>query len=476
MSIDSPNALNIPAQVNGASKPPVGGTSKSPKRKAKSTGNVDSGATVIAAADSGTNLEQWDSLRRKAAARSQTSTAASVFGKPAKDGAVYRWGIAVARGRSCDADFIALTRLACENPSDRMTRSGKPKKQKVVDFAPAAETFLQSIEHATAIDVVGAAEAVAWASAMPALARDLDPQLSWRLLDQLQRLHEAVIARGQTESPTHLILGGELGLTLAWRMQDVPSCKRLQAGALEAIDRWCGLGDDAITLAVAGGVDARAVLASLVRCQLLMNATTKRTFKKMHLSTADLLATWVTAMTVSAGGSAFSTATRRDIADDLAGGGLIEHATSFDAESLEPAMAAALGASHTGGRLAWEVSLPETMWHDAVAKIAVLLPEWDVRRGRTHIDYSGDNVAIEVYAGRNKVIDGVWTTTIEVAGEEQRACGEWSNTCEYTDDDVHYFEIEQPWTGGLGLAAASDAGPRGPLPFHGRRGRERSRR
>lgn len=432
MSIDTTKAIETPPHSDGAKQ-------KKKTRQAKASEIVNESAS----------WEQWDALRFKAAARSQTSTAESVFGKSAKGGSVYRWGIAIARGRACDDEFVTLTKLACENPAGKLKGSGKPKKSDAANFAPATESFLSTIEHASAMDVVAATEAVTWAAALPTLARNLEVNLSWRLLEELQRLHEAVIARGQIQSPTHLILGGELGLTLAWRMQDIPSCKQLQAAALDAIDAWCELADDAITMAVAGVVDARVVLASLMRCQSLMAATTKRKFKKKHLRTGDLLATWVTAMTTNAGGSAFSVATRKDIVDDVAAGGLLDMATTFDPESLEPAMAAALGASHTGGQLAWEVCLPEAMWHDNAAKLAVMLPEWDVRRGRTHIDYSGENVAIEVYGGRHKVFDGTWTTTIELAGEEQHACGEWSESCEYTDDDVHYLEIEQPWTGGL---------------------------
>lgn len=432
MSVDTTKAIEIPPHNNGAAP-------KKKTRKAKTPAIVDESAA----------WEQWDSLRFKAAARSQTSTAESVFGKPARNGSIYRWGVAVARGRACDDEFVSLTKLACETSAGKRKGSGKPTKFDATDFAPAVETFLATIEHASAMDVVAATEAVTWAAALPTLARDLPVDVSWRLLEELKRLHEAVIARGQTQSPTHLILGGELGLTLAWRMQDVPSCKQLQAASLDAIDAWCELADDAITMAVAGVVDARVVLASLLRCRSLMTQTTKRKFKKKHHHTGDLLATWVAAMTTNAGGSAFSVANRKDVVDDVTAGGLLDAATSFDPESLEPAMAAALGASHTGGQLAWEVCLPEAMWHDNAAKLAVMLPEWDVRRGRTHVDYSGENVAIEIYGGRHKVIDGTWTTTIELAGQEQHACGDWSESCEYTDDDVHYLEIEQPWTGGL---------------------------
>ncbi|WP_146534527.1 hypothetical protein [Rubripirellula reticaptiva] len=387
------------------------------------------------------SLKQWEALRLKAIATSKSTPAASIFGKAGKSGAVYRWGIAVATGTECSEQFELLSRLACGGTIG--------KKHESFDLVGAVEDFILSIETASAISVVEANQAVAWAAALPALCRELEPRFSWQLMTSLRQLHEAVISKNQTYSTTHLILGGELGLTLAWRMADVPSCLRLQKQSIAAITDWCDQFDIAIAEAIAGAVDTRAVFASLTRSLTLLRCTSNHKIKKVHTKAADLLATWVAAMTVRKGGSALSSATREDVADDIAEGGLLDHAVAMDIESLEPAIAAALGQTQTGGRLAWEVSLPETMWHDSDSKLAIMLPEWDVQKSRTHIDYSGEHVLIEIFAGRNKVIDGAWHSTIEIDGEEQRPTGTWSEICEYTDDDVHYIELEQPWTGGI---------------------------
>jgi hypothetical protein len=69
-----------------------------------------------------------------------------------------------------------------------------------------------------------------------------------------------------------------------------------------------------------------------------------------------------------------------------------------------------------------------------------------VRRGRVHLDYSGEDTRLEVFAGRARVLAGASQVMIEVDGEPQSPAGPWQNTCEYTDDDVHYVEIEQPWS------------------------------
>jgi len=125
--------------------------------------------------------------------------------------------------------------------------------------------------------------------------------------------------------------------------------------------------------------------------------------------------------------------------------------TCIDEEALSPAVAASLGQSPRGGRLAWEVSLPEAMWHDDEAGVAALLPEWDVRRGRTFVDYRGPDVVLEIMAGRRLLIDGVTQTMIDVDGQSQQPTGPWQSVCQYTDDDVHYLEIEQAYSGGVTL-------------------------
>ncbi|MGB7323873.1 MAG: hypothetical protein WBD31_03310 [Rubripirellula sp.] len=387
------------------------------------------------------SLKQWEALRLKAIATSKSTPAAAIFGKAGKSGAVYRWGIAVATGTQCGEQMELLSRLACGGSIG--------KKYESFDLVGAVEDFILSIETATAVSVVEANQAVAWAAALPALCRELEPKFSWQLMTSLRQLHEAVISKNQTYSTTHLILGGELGLTLAWRMADVPSCQRLQKQSIAAITDWCDQLDIAVAEAISGAADTRAVFASLTRSLSLVSCTSDQKTKKVHAKAAKLLATWIAAMTVRQGGSALSSATCDDAVDDVADGGLLDHAVATDTDSLEPAIAAAMGQTQTGGRLAWEVSLPETMWHDSDAKLAIMLPDWDIQKSRTHIDYSGEHILIEIFAGRNKVIDGAWHSTIEINGEEQQPTGPWSEICEYTDDDVHFIELEQPWTGGI---------------------------
>jgi hypothetical protein len=270
-------------------------------------------------------------------------------------------------------------------------------------------------------------------------------------LATLQQSHDTAMHRQILDSPLHLLLAGELGITMAWRLADLPSCERLAVGSVSAVNDWVRTDGDAIAGAIAGARQARLVLASLIRTQQLIDRTTKKRFKKSAKQLGAELALWVAAMTLPSGGTAFGVARGKDLRDGRSDLGLLARAAGFDPEWVQGAIDASLGSHPDTGRLAWEVSLPETMHHDEQAGLAILLPDWDVRRGRTHIDYGGKDVSVEIYGGREKLLGGSWQTMIEVGGDEQQPRGDWVTTCEYTDDEVHYLELEQPWTGGVVL-------------------------
>lgn len=392
--------------------------------------------------ESSSESGDWETLRQQFLSDAKQGEAKQIFGEAAKRGAVYRWGVAVAQGGPCDELTDLLSRLACGQ------RKGKSKHASV-DLTSASDLFVERMDRASSYSTLDAANIVLWSSALPALSDQLDQSRWWRVLSAIQQARESILQRSRAYATTHLIMGGELGLTLAWRLGDLPSCQHLQASSLDAIAQWCNGDEESIQAAIAQGTDARLVLASLIRCRRLLQQVTKGKLRKKQVQIGAELATWIAAMTTHTGGSALSTACRKDVADDLPPHGLLAHAVEFDSESLAPAVAASLGAAQSGGRLTWEVDLPETMHHDPDAKLAMMFPDWDVRRGRTHIDYSGEEVRLEVFAGRTQVVSGPWQTMIEVDGQEQQPCDEWINACDFSDDDVHYVEIEQAWTAGI---------------------------
>lgn len=384
-----------------------------------------------------------------------------------KDGGPLRWGLAVAVGGPVSHSRMAISELGCGN--------SLPKKLQTIDIVVELNHLLKQLDgskDAVKPELALLVDSVIWAYALPAvepLIGEAATDSLYRSLDQLARQCEMI----DDKSSLHrLIGGGELGLALAWRRKKQTS-KEFLLAAVECVKQWCESPEASIGSALrlvapanareianenadskpasefAGGSLSRLVLASLIRSRAICDSVAKRKLKKVHLATIHDLAVWVAAATRVGGTTAFSTASSRDVRDDTAKGGLLDQLKTLDPESLGPAVDAAAGRSHSGGRLAWEISLPEAFCHSELGGTAILLPEWDVRRGRVQLDYSQSEVRLQLDAGKMTAIDGNWEVLIQVDGQEQAAAGPWTSLCEYTDDDVHYLELEQRWTGDI---------------------------
>lgn len=384
----------------------------------------------------------WTSLPEQLQKNNGRRSVSSVFGDSAKGGSVYRWGLSVANSSLCDPVTNAIAILATDG------RIGK-KQGTETDLLSAVGAFTEWLQTTDDLSAADCAAAIMWAAAIPALAENLEPDVVRSLLESLIQLRESVLQRHEASSISHLMIGAELGLTLAWRCKGVPGTDGLKSSSIVALTQWVEREQESISAALEQPLQTRLTLASLIRCRRLIQKTTKRGWTKQANHIGDRLATWVCAMTMHTGSSIFSNASRKQVKDDLGPSGLLAAACDFNAECLTGALTAALGQMPSGGRLAWQVSLPEAMHHDGDAKVAVMFPDWDVRRGRTHIDYSSDDVRVEIFAGRKMVITGTWQAMIETDGAQQSPDGSWSEICEYSDDDVHYLEIEQPWTDGM---------------------------
>ncbi|MCC9643071.1 hypothetical protein LOC71_12360 [Rhodopirellula sp. JC740] len=409
----------------------------------------------------------WQKLRKKIVARWQRHPATKTFGDDAVDGQVYLWGLSTLLDGAVDPLSERLARLATADPTIQINDA---------DLIPAAELFLDASREGRS-DLASDLGCVLWAASLPALTQTLPLELWWGLLSELQRRVAATLAQDETPSPHHLFLAGEVGLTLAFRLADIPSCASRGKASASAVQAYLE-DDEVIEEALRSPEALRVIMASIVRCEQLLQGVTKRKFKKSHQASAEELAGWIAAMTRVDGTQVFSRTAAREASLDHVGlvsrstskkttakgsgrkskavkptapAGLMGRAMKYDTDSLMPAFSASLGQSHSGGRLAWEISLPESMWHSDEAKIVAMLPEWDVRRGRTYIDYSEEVMSVEIMAGRRTIFRGPLAATVELDGVVQYPSGPWHSTCEYTDDDVHYLEFEQTYTGGVVL-------------------------
>ncbi len=411
------------------------------------------GHSQVAAASTLTTA-QWDNLRKKILEDHRASPPKDPFGSSASRGAVYRWGWATATRMPCDDSIKWLSRLA----AGVNEKGFRIRKAEAID---QAVRFQESLPGGHG-DVLDASRATVWAAALPGLLRYLPEHDWWSLLGGLQEFRDRQLQR-ETTGAMALVAVAEMGLTLAHHLRALPSCRRLKTSSLEMLARWCDRENLAVSEAVGRTDEFRLILASAWRTRRLLDAVDpisksgKKKTKQAQQSLRDSLdeiiaecATWAAAMTRSGGQNAFSSLAAADVRDDSASDGLLMSIGQLGAASSLPAIQAALGVRNTRGRLAWQVGLPESLLNDEDAGFACLLPEWDVRRGRVVVGYDRRQMRIEMVAGKNALISGVCETHVAIDGKTAEPSSDlWVTTCEYTDDDVHYLELEQPLAGNV---------------------------
>lgn len=381
----------------------------------------------------------WAELQRRVSRRITRRNLTALWPESGEDGAPLRWGAATASGE-LPPEVTALSKIA----------AGR-KPPRGFEATEAAERFVESVGQAS-LPTAHLAEAVAWAYALPELAVASPPLISerewWDVLGALRSLRAAASEQAAGESVERLVAAGEIGAVIAWRLADLPSCEALRVPSGEAILDWYNASGDAVAAAVGdGGRWARLALASALRTRRLAARQNRRVGTKRSGAAHDL-AVWVTALTRADGTSVLQGGGRA--VDDVSRNGLLATAAVECGETaVRMAVEATLGQSRSRGRLAWKAELPEPAWFDEEARLAVMLPEWDVRRGRVAVDYSRSTTRIEVSGGKRPLLLGDWTVQIRRDDQPVRALGGWSDVCWYSDDDVHYLELEQRLDAGL---------------------------
>ena len=383
--------------------------------------------------DWASRIESWQSCglaeRRK-----------DLLGPASRRGIAYRWGIAIASGVNCSDAIEVLSRLA--------VGSKVPKALRDFDLERSLRHWFDVGHRSDVHSPIDAAVTLNWAAALPCLVDRINEIDLQRIGDELVHLHSGIIDGGRVADPTHLLLGAELGWELANLTRDDEISRLFVASSTRALQDWCQHGSEALPNSIHLATNARLVLASLVRCKkLLLVGELSVEDRQKWKQIGRQLSLWVATLVCHNGSNAFAHLERQATVDDHCSDGLLAQAVKFDRDSLEGAVSAALGNAPKNPGLTWEVSLPEAMLHDTDGKLAILLPQWNVRSGRTHVDYSAAEVDLELFSGKKPLISGRLRVDLQIDGKSQEPVGQWEEVCEYTDDDVHYLEIEQEWTG-----------------------------
>jgi hypothetical protein len=390
----------------------------------------------------------------------RASKAKEVFGRAASQGRIFRYGVAIAMQAPVPDWWNELAAIAVKG--ERRVTSKQESPSNPNELEERIVNWLDDFRLHDRWSPLEAAHAVLLAAALPGLQKLISDHTITNLVKSLIDLHLQASSSGAVDDATTIMLGGELGLTLAWRLESAHQDQWL-AAASKTIMKWCKHFESSQSEALSRRSDLRLIAGSLCRieslaahlnCELRAKPKKKTKKKSRHPVLSDCihdLAIWVIGMTDRQGSLALTSTSntklsQSDLADDLAAGGLLQRLRGYDPESFGPAINAALGRVKSSGKLAWQVSLPEAMLHDEQSRIAILMPDWDVCRSRANIDYSQRNVYSQWVSGESYAIDGEIQTSISIDSVSCRPDGPWHLLCEYTDDDVHYLEIQQSWT------------------------------
>ena len=369
------------------------------------------------------------------------------LGPASRSGMAYRWGVAVATGESC-CDLLQITsRYACD-----------VKASKFFDptgLAPDLNAWLDRLRLGSALAPSDAVMATTLAAALPTLEGILPDEDLFSLVELLLSLHRDAIRHTDPSNVVFLLLGAELG----WHLHllnggshQPPTDTAFGESATSGLRQWCEHELESIPSSLQGTKHLRLVLASLVRCKKLgllrgLDSEQKEPWKRV----GKCIATWVLALTRHRGLAGFSSLGADAIKDDRVRDGLLDQAVKFEKEMLANAKSSVLGIKAEESRSVSDGALPPSMLHDLRGKLAVMMPKWSVGRARIHVDYHDEQVRCEIFHGKKPMITGAIKNDLSISGEVQRPIGAWEEVCEYSDEDVHYLEIEQDWSGGAVL-------------------------
>ncbi len=293
-----------------------------------------------------------------------------------------------------------------------------------------------------------------WAYALPELTQALDESVWWGILEELESLSQSVIDQAPTESWQRLMIGGELTAILAWRLGELPSCHALAKVSRKAFESWAGQNKKAITQALAnGGVHARLILASALRQLAIRDKLKQGILRKSHGSMARKLLESALMLCRHDGTVAFSEGVS-SLSDAESSQGLSDDrkfwkvaAAQFHAEGVQNALRYVKGKKREGTSLTDEASMPDPYTVQPDAGLMAWRSSWHSSHGRIALKYGNDGVEIEMGSGPGLIFQGAWNSRITIDGKVLVPKSGWEQNCWYTDDEVHYFELQRQFEG-----------------------------
>jgi hypothetical protein len=314
------------------------------------------------------------------------------------------------------------------------------KSRKAADageLAAELEQWLESVRVREA-STRFAFEALAWCHALPKLASVL-PAAPWsQLVDQLVNIaSEAAKCDLSTAPLPQQLLAGELPLSLAYLLPELPACKDLSNSARDALS--LGLAElldgegmpHAIHLQV-----ARSLLACWTRCHYMGRTMKRNCFTKDAKTQYEWLVRQTMRLCRNDGTQVFSVDSSRDWSPTLLEAALTIAEDEDDDEIARFILPGRKAPSEP------RKPLPPPATTSEWAELAVLRRGWDRSSDQLMVSYTKRELRMELNCGSETVFSGICNPDLRVDGRLMQMEQDWEEVCWHSDDDLDYLELE----------------------------------
>ena len=295
-----------------------------------------------------------------------------------------------------------------------------------------------------------ALQAIAWCHALPKLANAISSTSWWDLFEELLRLAGNTPPTVLKRDPLmHQLLAGELRLTLAYLLPEMPSCRKLSAPARRALS--AGLTS---LLHGEGVLPAQyldllgPLLACWTRAAALGQQIDGGCFTEAARQQYDRFVRNALRLRRADGMPAFSHASATRSMDELFAAALRLGGDDPNRRIAAAMQKPAPGKTKKSSRAA---ALPGAPLHLESAAMAVLRPNWSKSREWLAVAYPDQSLRVELNVGATVVCSGCWEFEIQRDGRPAQPAGKWEEVCWVSDDEGCYLELELRLGEGLRL-------------------------
>lgn len=322
---------------------------------------------------------------------------------------------------------------------DRLGRKSRPVNGASKSVGKQAARWLADVE--TESDLVGTAyQAIAWAEAMPLLAAQLDEEIWWDLLHWLVDASEqAQNGRGGELLSTQL-LGGELGVVLAYWFPEFPACAQLAKPALRLIsDALAEITDGEGVVHGSSFHQQAALLGCWTRARYLAKQIPKRKLRREAVEQFEWFVRQFLRFSRPDGTLVLSPVGKP--AADFAP--LVRAAVKFSKDEDDSIIAdTILPVSKARRRAALKALLPDPSEHSEWSEVAHMQTNWTRETLALTVNYASSRLMLELRAGGRVLLSGEAHPELKINDTELTPTGGWHEICWTSDDDADYLELE----------------------------------